>query len=320
MLIGLYLVVGLTLLYFGAEWLVKGGVRIAAAAKVSPLLIGLTLIAFATSAPEMVVSLDAAFRGSGDISIGNIMGSNICNIALILGVSALFCPLVTSTQILRFDAPLMIGITFAFVGIFLFFGGVGRVSGGVLFSGLIIYTVWSIIAARRDEKKNKEVREECETEVIGIVDNRSWKFGVVQAAAGLTALIIGGKLLVDGAVDMANALNISDAVIGLTVIAVGTSLPELATSVVAAMHKQRDIAIGNVIGSNIFNILGIMGVVGLVHPVSAAGIKLTDIVMLLLCSILILPMMRTGYTITRREGIILLLLYAGYTGWLIYSI
>ena len=239
-----YGIAGLVLLYYGAEFLVKGGVRIASRLKISPLVIGLTLVAFATSAPELVVSVDSALKGFGNISIGNVVGSNICNIALILGVCAMITPLSVNKQLFRLDVPLMI-LSAVLLSVFcIFTGGLNFWQGALLFAGIIIYTWVSIYNARkRETQKNEETQS----------DNGGNIFvAVLLVAVGLGALIGGAKLFVNSAVYIAKLCKISDAVIGLTVVAVGTSLPELATSVVAALKGEKDIAIGNVVGSNIF--------------------------------------------------------------------
>ncbi len=311
------LLAGLVLLYVGAEWLVRGGVRIASRCGVSPLVIGLTLVAFATSAPELVVSVEAAWNGQGDISVGNVVGSNICNIALILGISALITPLQVKTQLLRFDGPLLLMLTLVFAAMGYGIGGLNRWCGGILFCGLIAYTFWNVYAARR-ESGNEPLMQECEEEIAGLGRRlKSWGSCILLVVVGLGALVIGGRLLVDGAVAFGRFFGISEAVIALTVVAVGTSLPELATSVVAACRRQQDIAIGNVVGSNIFNILGIMGLSPLIRPVRSEGIHPVDWGMLIAVTALLLPFMRSRLTLSRREGAVFLLLYLGYTVWLI---
>ena len=312
-----YLAAGLVLLYIGAEWLVRGGVRIASRCGVSPLVIGLTLVAFATSAPELVVSVEAAWNGQGDISVGNVVGSNICNIALILGLSSLITPLRVKTQLLRFDGPLLLILTLVFAAMGYGIGGLNRWCGGILFCGLIAYTFWNVYAARR-ESGNEPLMQECEEEIAGLGRRlKSWGSCILLVVVGLGALVIGGRLLVDGAVAFGRFFGISEAVIALTVVAVGTSLPELATSVVAACRRQQDIAIGNVVGSNIFNILGIMGLSPLIRPVRSEGIHPVDWGMLIAVTALLLPFMRSRLTLSRREGAVFLLLYLGYTVWLI---
>ncbi|MBE6387719.1 MAG: calcium/sodium antiporter [Lentisphaerae bacterium] len=305
----LYGAAGLALLYYGAEFLVKGGVKIAQKMKISPLVVGLTLVAFATSAPELVVSVDASLKGHGDISIGNVVGSNICNIALILGVCAMITPLTVNKKLFKVDVPLMIGSA-AVLSIFcLMSHGVNRWQGLILFAGIITYTVTSIRTARKEESGNAEAGEDS-SDVNQLV-------AVLFVAGGLGMLVGGAKLFVNSAVYLAKLFKVSDAVIGLTVVAVGTSLPELATSVVAAIKGEKDIAIGNVVGSNIFNVLAICGIAPLIAPISAPGISWVDLAMMMGVSVLLYPLMKTGFTISRKEGVLLFAIYVGYTVYLI---
>ncbi|MBO7153321.1 MAG: calcium/sodium antiporter [Lentisphaeria bacterium] len=305
----LYGAAGLVLLYYGAEFLVKGGVKIAQKMKISPLVVGLTLVAFATSAPELVVSVDASLKGHGDISIGNVVGSNICNIALILGVCAMITPLTVNKKLFKVDVPLMIGSA-AVLSIFcLMSHGVNRWQGLILFAGIITYTVTSIRTARKEEAGNAEAGEDS-SDVNLLV-------AVLFVAGGLGMLVGGAKLFVNSAVYLAKLFKVSDAVIGLTVVAVGTSLPELATSVVAAIKGEKDIAIGNVVGSNIFNVLAICGITPFIAPISAPGISWVDLAMMMGVSVLLYPLMTTGFTISRKEGVLLFAIYVGYTVYLI---
>jgi cation:H+ antiporter len=302
-------VAGLTLLYYGAEWLVKGGSAIAVRCKVPPLIIGLTLVAFGTSAPELFVSLDAALAGKGDIAVGNVVGSNICNILLILGLSALISPLGVNKVLFRRDVPLMI-LSSLFITVLCFIqGGIGRVAGMILFAGIVIYTVVGIIEGRH------EVSQDAPPEV-----SISKVMSVVAVVAGLGALVLGARLLIKAAIFMATSLGVPDSVIALTVVAIGTSLPELATSVVAAIKGEADIAIGNVVGSNIFNILCILGLSSIVSPIQCVGIDAVDFIVMTLTAVVLWPIMKTGLRISRMEGAFLLLSYVVYTSWLIYKI
>ena len=304
-----YGIAGLVLLYYGAEFLVKGGVRIASKLKISPLVIGLTLVAFATSAPELVVSVDSALKGFGNISIGNVVGSNICNIALILGVCAMITPLSVNKQLFRLDVPLMI-LSAVLLSVFcIFTRGLNFWQGALLFAGIIIYTWVSIYNARKCETQKKEETQS---------DNGGNIFvAVLLVAVGLGALIGGAKLFVNSAVYIAKLCKISDAVIGLTVVAVGTSLPELATSVVAAIKGEKDIAIGNVVGSNIFNVLAICGITPMIVPVHAPGISKVDLAVMILVSVLLYPLMKSQMKISRKEGACLFLIYVLYTVYLL---
>lgn len=313
MLIAIQLLAGITLLYYGAEWLVKGGVGIAARLGIPPLIIGLTLVSFATSAPELVVSVKAALAGSGDISIGNVVGSNICNVGLILGLSALITPLAVEKQLLKFDVPVLIAVSLLLSGLGIATGGIGRIAGAVFFLLLIGYILCNVRTALKSGGANDaEVADE-------VKENRNMKLPTAFAlvAVGLAALVGGAHLLVEGAVAIGDALGVSKAVIGLTVVAIGTSLPELATSVVAAIRHQDDIAIGNVVGSNIFNVFAILGIAPLISPLRNATLSYVDLGVMLLCSVLLLPIMRTGWKISRLEGVFLLLIYIAYTAWLI---
>ena len=304
---------GTAFLYYGADFLVKGGVSIATRFGVSALVIGLTLVAFATSAPELVVSVQAALAGSSDISIGNVIGSNICNIALILGLSAVIAPLSVHSKVLRFDLPVMTAVTLAMAAIGLLLGGFNRLTGAVFFAGLLAYIAWNIRLEKRDGSGD------AETEIREEVEN-SRKYPLWLAAAfvigGAAALVLGGKFIVDGAVGLGRMAHLSEAVIGLTIVAVGTSLPELATSLVAAARGEQDIAVGNVVGSNLCNMLGIMGIAPMIRPVSAAGITPVDWGMLLVSTLLLVPFMHTGRKVVRREGAVLLALYCAYIAFL----
>jgi K+-dependent Na+/Ca+ exchanger family protein len=300
---------GLVLLYYGAEFLVRGGVQIAKRFQVTPLVIGLTLVAFATSAPELVVSCDAALKGMGDIALGNVIGSNICNIALILGLCAVIAPLQVNASLFKLDLPLMIGSSVLFALFCFLTGGINRIEGALFFAGIIAYVVVSIRNARRSGDVVTEVEGDGKPLSLGI--------SIVLVLLGLGFLVGGARLLVNSAVWLAELFGVSQAVIGLTIVAIGTSLPELATSVIAALKGERDIAIGNVVGSNIFNILAIMGISPLLRPIEAADIQLIDLGMMVFCTLLLYPFLRTGFVLSRKEGVCLLTVYIGYTVWLI---
>ena len=298
---------GVVLLYYGAEFLVKGGTSIALKMKVSPLVIGLTLVAYATSAPELVVSVDAALKGLGDVSMGNVVGSNICNIALILGLCAMITPLKVNANLLKLDVWVMILSALALLVCYFLTGAVGRVWGSGFFLCCILYTIWNVCSSKRDNAAQEHPGRE----------GRNIFLAIALAAGGLAFLVLGAKLFVNAAIVIAKALGVSDAVIGLTVVAVGTSLPELATSVVAAVRKQQDIAIGNVVGSNIFNILAILGIAPLASPIVTKDISPVDMCLMFAVSVLLYPFMRTGMRINRLEGMALLAIYISYTVYLI---
>ena len=307
----IFLLLGLVLLYWGAEGLVRGSSSIALRLGVTPLVIGLTVVAFGTSAPEMVVSIKSAYLEQGDIALGNVIGSNIFNVAVILGLSAAIRPLAVKVQLIKFDAPIMIIVSLLLLVIFRN-GYLGRVEAALLFTGVVTYTIVNIIMARKET--NPEVTAEFAEGTPH--ESRSLLKDLAFIIGGLALLVLGARFLVDSAVAMARVWGVSEAVIGLTIIAAGTSMPELATSVIAAIRKESDIAIGNIVGSNIFNILAILGVAGLVKPLNAGGINLVDFYLMIALAILLLPMMITGKKITRWEGLVLMAVYAGYLYWL----
>lgn len=313
------MVAGLAILVFGADWLVKGASRLALAAGIAPLVVGLTIVAFGTSAPEMAVSISAALSGANDMSVANVVGSNIFNVLFILGVSALVAPLIVHQQLVRMDVPIMIGASvLLFV---LAIDGSLSIWDSLMLAALIIgYTVFLIVESRRE--KNAEIVAEYagSTADASGGETGSMAMNILLIAAGLGALVFGSKLLVDGAIAFATILGVSEVVIGLTIVAAGTSLPELATSVVAAIKGERDIAIGNVVGSCIFNICSVLGFSGL-----AAGGALTvapsmlalDIPLMIGVALLCLPLFRSGYEVTRANGAVFL---AGYVAYVVYMV
>lgn len=301
-------IAGIALLYYGAEFLIKGGVSIALKLRIPSLIIGLTLVAFGTSAPELVVSVDASLKGIGDISIGNVLGSNICNIALIMGLSAVIAPLAVQKKLLRFDLPLLSVASILFAVFCFFSQGVNRWQGGIFFAGIIAYTLYSIYSGKKD---GADADDEVSNSKI-----YPYYLAAIFVIGGLLGLVAGAKLFVNAAIFIAKAGGISDAVIGLTVVALGTSLPELATSVVAAIKGEQDIAIGNVIGSNIFNILCILGIAPLISPIHAPQIDWIDLGTMLFVTLALFPAMRTGWKVSRAEGAFFLLIYVAYTIYL----
>ncbi len=310
----LSLALGLGLLYFGAEALVRASSSLALRLGLSPLVIGLTVVAFGTSSPELVVSLKAGLAGQGNISVGNVVGSNICNLGLILGLCALVTPIATTSQIVRIDIPIMIAAT-AFTTFLLWDGTLGRTEGVTLFALLLVYIVFSVHLARRQPADALGAEFDAEVKA----SQRGLSLDLLMVAGGLVLLIFGARFLVDGAVVIARAFGWSEALIGLTVIAIGTSLPELATSLVAAVKKETDIAVGNIVGSNIFNLLGILGLTAMVTPLAASGLSLTDYAVMALFALVLWPMAYHQKRITRLEGAILLAGYAAYLSWLILS-
>lgn len=307
----LYLVFGLILLVLGGEGLVRGSSALAARFGVTPLLIGLTIVAFGTSSPELVVSLQAALKGNSDISLGNIIGSNIGNIGLILGISALIMPLKVQVQIIRKEIPFMILISVLIAALILTVDSFSFVHGLIFFLMLITYIFFAIKNSKK-EIITEEIIEEYTPKKLNTV------LSIVFIIAGLAGLIFGSDLFVKGAVEVAKIFGISDLVIGLTIVAVGTSLPELVTSVIAAIKKETDIAIGNIVGSNIFNILGILGITGMVKEINLNSITYADLGVFILFAVLILPLSRTKFVLQRWEGALLLAVYAGYVAYLVY--
>jgi cation:H+ antiporter len=298
---------GLVLLALGAEGLVRGSSSIALRMGVTPLVIGLTIVAFGTGSPEMIVSLQAALGGNSDLALGNIVGSNICNIALILGVAALARPLHVRSTLLQREVPVMIAVTLL-LGVLLRDGVLGRIEGAMLAMGAIAYTVAIYRAARQD--RNTDVAGEFAQELPA--PQASTTRSIVLVIGGFVGLLVGANVLVHGAVVIAQAMGMSQVVIGLTVIAIGTSLPELATSVVAALRNDADVAFGNVLGSNILNILLILGVVAMVQPISATGLRPLDLGVLIGSTIVIYPLMWRGRILNRWEGGLLLGGYVAY--------
>jgi cation:H+ antiporter len=298
---------GFILLYGGAEALVRGGSGLARRAGLTPLVVGLTIVAFGTSSPELAVSIRAALRGGGDMAVGNVLGSNIANIGLILGIAALIRPVRVNLRILRIDAPIVLGISLLLI-LMLHDASIGRFGGAVLATGLVVYVAFSI----------RQARAEVAAETFEAAIPRGaekWIGNLALAIGGLAVLIAGATLFVRGAVILAHQAGISEAVVGLTIVALGTSLPELATSVIAAMRGKGDIAVGSIVGSNIFNVLGILGVTALIAPIGAAGIGPVDKLVFLAAALVILPFMRSEFTVSRIEGGALLL---GYFGYIIY--
>lgn len=312
---------GLACLILGADWLVRGASRLAAKVGISPLVVGLTVIAFGTSAPEMAVSVQSSLAGQADIAVGNVVGSNIFNILLILGISAAITPLILQQQLIQLDVPLMIGVSFL-VYFMSLDGVIGRLEAGLLFLGVVVYTVFLIIQSRRE--KNREVKQEYEQEYAskGETGWRSWVVNIGLVVVGLGLLVYGSDLLVDSAVSIVRWLGLSELIIGLTIVAAGTSMPEVAASIAAAIKGERDIAVGNVIGSNLFNLLAVLGLSGLASPlglpVSSSAIAF-DIPVMLAVAIATLPIFFTGRRIDRWEGWLFLGYYAAYTAYLILA-
>jgi cation:H+ antiporter len=309
---------GLIVLILGAELLVRGASRLAAAFGVSPLVIGLTIVALGTASPEIAVSIQAAASGQGDLTIGNVLGSNIFNILFVLGVSAMIAPILIAGQLIRLDAPIMIGVS-SLTYLLVVDGRLSSTDGAILFGGVIAYTVFSLRQSRREngDVHNQYAQEYAMREPSTAVNILRYFAFVI---AGLGLLVLGARWLVDSATVIAEALGISQLVIGLTIVAVGTSLPEIATSLVAALKGESDIAVGNAVGSNIFNLLGVLGIAGLISP---GGVHITgqvlrfDFLVMLFVAVVSLPVFYIDHRISRLEGGVLFSYYILYTAWLI---
>lgn len=298
------MIISIVVLYFGAEWLVGGASSLAARLNISPLIIGLTIVSMGTSAPELVVSIKAAMAGQSALSIGNVLGSNLFNIALILGVSALIVPLTVKRQLLKVDVPVMVGATLLFLIMFID-GKLSFTESLILIILFVGYMVYLFIVSLENKDSNEE-----NTAMIRIY--KHWMLDVILIALGLVGLIYGSDLLVKNAIIIAQKLGMSEAMIGLTIVAAGTSIPELATSLVAAVRKQSDIAIGNAVGSNTFNLLLILGTAGVIYPIETPDINIVDSLFMLGIGVLLWVFMKIGTKINRVQGMIFLLAYVGY--------
>lgn len=331
----LQIVGGLVLLILGGDWLVRGASRIAVAMRLSPLVIGLTVVAFGTSAPELAVSIQAALAGNAGVSIGNVVGSNIVNLLVVLGSASLISPLIVTGQLARFDLPILIAASLG-LGIAAMDGRLSLIEGIVMFAALIAYLVYSIRKCRRDHP------DEATCEIPGVANadpingepadagttepirwRRSLPFQAVLLLVGLATLSFGADLLVTGATTVARALGVSDLVIGLTVVAIGTSLPEVVTSLVAAAKGERDLAVGNVVGSNLFNILCVLGLTATVSGATGSPIEVApsaigfDIPIMIAITLICWPLFWTGGLITRPEGMLMLVYYGLYNAVMI---
>lgn len=294
----------LFLLFLGAESLVKGSASLAVRAGLSRLMVGLTIVAFGTSSPELMVSIKAALSQQGDISVGNVVGSNSFNIGVILGLTALVCPIPVNRQIIRIDAPIALGVALL-LPLLLLNDSLGRIEGVLLVAGIVAYTWVSVVLGSREN-----TADQSDISVPSI--SRHWGVDLAFILGGLGILVLGARLLVDHSVSLARTLGIGEAVIGLTIVAAGTSMPELATSLVAAVRQQPDIAIGNIVGSNIFNILAILGLASMISPLHAPGISTVDYAAMIIFTVLLIPLLYTGRLLHRLEGLALLALYGVY--------
>lgn len=308
----LMLFVGLVLLFAGGESLIKGAVALARNFGLSKLLVSAVIVGFGTSMPELTVSLGAALQGSADIAVGNVVGSNIANILLIVGTAALLSPIMIKREAVGRDTYAMLGASLALCGLALF-GRVGIVAGSVLFLSLLVYIYWSYV---QDRKNGQETIQHVEEDVGG-----KTQFGSLRAClyslVGLVLLIGGAHVFVEGAIAVARDFDIPEAVIGLTIVAVGTSLPEMVTALVAAYRGHNDVIIGNVLGSNIFNILGILGLTAVISPIVVVPqIAALDVWVMLASAILFSIYLLRGLAVSRPSGFVMISAYAAYTAWL----
>jgi cation:H+ antiporter len=306
----LALILGLLALIAGGELLVRGAVAAATRLGVSPMIIGVTLVGFGTSTPELLTSIQAALAGAPGIAVGNVVGSNIANVLLILGVAALVTPVVVKPEAVRRDGWVMIGAAVAGTAALLGLGGVGRLTGALFVIALAVYIVWTY---RQDKRDGASAELHANEAAQVAAPQLALPLALITAVVGLGLTLLGAGWLVEGAVWMARAAGVSEGVIGLTIVAVGTSLPELTAAVVAALRGHSDVAFGNVVGSNIYNILGILGVTGLVTPLGLPGdISWVDFALMLGASVVLLPVALSGLRISRWEGAAFLALYTGY--------
>jgi len=309
----LFFIAGLLFLIFGADILIRGASRLALSIGITPLVIGLTVVSFGTSAPELAVSAQAALANQANLSVGNVIGSNIFNILVVLGISALIAPLLVSPSLIRRDIPIMISIS-VIAYIFMFNEKLSFVEGVILFSILIIYLLYLIKQSRREQTDIKPDEVESSKSIFGNLKN------VGFIIIGLVMLTLGSNWLVDSSIEFAKYFGVSELIIGLTIVAIGTSLPEVVTSVIATIRGERDIAVGNVIGSNIFNILGVFGVVGILSPHGVdvlPNVIQFDLPFMIAVAFLCIPIFISGHTINRWEGLLLFSIYIIYTAYLI---
>jgi cation:H+ antiporter len=319
----LFCLVGFVLLYFGAEWLVKGSSSFARSLGVTPVVIGLTVVAFGTSAPELAVSVYSSIMAKSMIAVGNVIGSNICNIALVLGLAAVFQPIKSDPSVIRRDIPIMLGIS-VYLLVLSLNSMLGRIEGATLFAGIICYTFMNYYLGKKEtpQKSGGEMAATIESELkeIGYIASR--KKQIILILIGIAGVVGGAQIVVVNAEKIMKILGVGEKFIGLTVVAFGTSLPELATSVVAALRGEMDISIGNLVGSNVFNIMSVLGAASLVRPILISpgffdsGLWI-DYLVMLFTSFLPWLLMRKTFTINRKGGSMLLICYVGFIAYLI---
>ena len=320
-LIAFYILAGFIGLIVGGELLVRGASSLAAAAKVSPLVIGLSVVAVCSSTPELAVSIKSCMVGKTDLAVGNVVGSNLSNLLLILGAAAIAAPLSVSAQLFRLDIPVMLAASAALFALG-HDGVLSRGEGGAMVIALVLYFAWTLREGKREAKKLEQELEDL-TPSGDPSGATSILRSLIELFIGLALLIGGADWLVRGCVDLATLLGVGEVIIGLTVVAIGTSLPELVISVIASLRGKRDLAVGNVVGSNILNVVAVLGISSIVAP---AGIGVNqqllsfDIPLMIAVSFACVPIFLTGQGVTRVEGIAMVAYYAAYIGWIAYSI
>lgn len=325
----LLIVGGLAVLTLGADWLVRGASRLAAAAGISPLVVGLTVVAFGTSAPELSVSVVSSLQGQTDVALGNVVGSNVLNVLLILGLSAAITPLAVQRQLVRLDLPVLIGVS-ALVYVMALDLSISRMECAALAAGLAAYLALQVVYGRKEGAAAVAARSGRAPDLEGDIgqgstspaSGRRWGWNLFLTAVGLAFLVMGSRWFVAGAVTLARSFGMSELVIGLTLVALGTSLPEVATSVMAAIKGERDLAVGNVVGSNIFNLLGVLGIAGVLSPAGlpvSAGILGFDLPVMVAVAVACLPVFFTGLSIARWEGVLFLAYYVAYTAYIVLA-
>ena len=317
----LIFVAGLMVLYFGAEATLHGAVGIATRMGVSQLVIGLTLVAFGTSAPELSLDISAALQGNADLAFGDLVGSNIANVGLILGIGAIVCPLKVNMRLLRAEVPIAISASLLVLGLALD-GVISRQDGMFMLAAFVLFLGYSYRAARSESAAVQREFKEAAQEELAEAGQAHSSLGRSAAVvlSGLVGLVVGAQLMVYSAVQAAELMGVSPLIIGLTIVAIGTSLPELATSVVAARRQEADIVVGNVIGSNIFNLLLVLAIVAIICPVNVGGPSLrVDLPIMIAYVVVLVPIMLRGMIVTRVEGILLVAGYAGFLCWQVYA-
>lgn len=308
-----WVIIGLAGLYYGAEWLVRGAAGTALSGGISTLVVGLTVVAFGTSMPELVVSVQANLKGSGGISLGNVIGSNICNIGLVLAVAALMTPIVTHAQILKRELPLLIGVSLVFIVMLLADNQIGRIEGAILAFGIVAYTFTGIKIARSNPED--PIAASAEDEVGDLVEDEGSNklaLNILLIVIGLVLLVIGADRLVVGGEFLALKMGVSKAVIALTLIALGTSLPELATTIVAVLKDETELAVGNAIGSCLFNLLCVVGFTAVIKPIASDAISIVDLALMFAYPVVTLLVLWYMKKLSRASGVVLLVSYIAY--------